>query len=87
MVGFAVLVIVLSPSFEMVVFVDLEDESEPPELIGGNKHWSLHDHASVLKGLSLEAGLGTGKVQVAGRDANRNNPNKNALTEALGCYP
>lgn len=60
----------------MVVFVDLEDESEPPERV---PHWSLlHQHGvgnlPALKSLSLE---------IEGRI----NPNKNALTEALGCYP
>jgi hypothetical protein len=61
----------------MVVFVDLEEESEPPERA---QHWSLHGlHANHvgfgIGGLTLKEGV------------QRDNPNKNAITEALGCYP
>jgi hypothetical protein len=65
----------------MVVFVDLEDESEPPERAA---HWSLLNerggigNISSLRGLSLTDGI---------RADQRDNPNKNAITEALGCYP
>lgn len=65
----------------MVVFVDLEDESEPPERAS---HWTLlNEHGgtgsiSSLKGLKFKDGI---------RGEHRENPNKNAITEALGCYP
>lgn len=64
----------------MVIFVDLEDESEPPESV---PHWSqLQQHGGIgsmlsLIDLSLKDGL----------QHDRGNPNKNAITEALGCYP
>ncbi|TVY55816.1 hypothetical protein LCER1_G005120 [Lachnellula cervina] len=63
----------------MVVFVDLDDESEPPELGG---HWDVR-----------RFGLGNTvsekeKEEVENVDEEkRDNPNRNASTEALGCYP
>jgi hypothetical protein len=68
-------------SVKMVVFVDLEDESEPPERA---PRWSLlNEHGRIgnissLRGLSLDAGM---------RGDLTENPNKNVITEALGCYP
>ena len=62
----------------MVLFVDLEDESEPPEII--NTHWQ-HQH-------SYERDLRTAHVgALDGAGGDRINPNKNVMTEALGCYP
>ena len=60
----------------MVVFVDLEDESEPPEQV----HWSQRSHNTEFGSLGLQkfAGLSFGV---------RENPNRNAVAEALGCYP
>ncbi|TVY14254.1 hypothetical protein LARI1_G007627 [Lachnellula arida] len=63
----------------MVVFVDLDDESEPPE-VGG--HWDVR-----------RFGLGNTvsekeKEEVENvNEEKRDNPNRNASTEALGCYP
>ena len=60
----------------MVFFVDLEDENaEPPEIVV-TPHWILN------RGLRT-ANIGT----LDGEDVRRVNPNKNAITEALGCYP
>lgn len=60
----------------MVVFLDLEDEAEPPE------HWLLNN-AGVLR--TLDLGDPREKVDV---DEERDNPNKQkAVTKALGCYP
>jgi hypothetical protein len=65
----------------MVVFVDLDEESEPPERAS---HWSLlNQHGGFgnlpsFRALSLKEG-----DQIDGRE----NPNKNTITEALGCYP
>lgn len=58
----------------MAVFVDLEDESaEPPEILT-TPQWQPYER--VLRTAD------TGKLDDA-----RVNPNKNATTEALGCYP
>ncbi|KAG0652000.1 hypothetical protein D0Z07_1154 [Hyphodiscus hymeniophilus] len=57
----------------MVLFVDLEDEIEPPEIV--TDHWQN----SHRRGFSA--------VKIAASDDGRVNPNKNATTEALGCYP
>lgn len=67
----------------MVVFVDLEEESEPPER-ALQQHWSLcgHDLHHGAKGF----GIG-GLTLKEGMQDGRANPNKNAITEALGCYP
>ncbi len=68
----------------MVVFIDLDDELEPPELRDLNAvvapHWSQPGYDRVLlKSYAPESALETLSV--------RDNPNRNALTEALGCYP
>lgn len=57
----------------MVLFVDLEDETEPPENV--TNHW--HNLNQSAFGPSNSAALEDRRV----------NPNKNATTEALGCYP
>lgn len=71
----------------MVLFVDLEDETEPPELQGGN-HWSMQENAGGLRVVSLgnQRSFGASIPTTVGGDI-RDNPNKNVLTEALGCYP
>jgi len=67
----------------MVIFVDLEDESEPPQRA---LHWSLRpQHGSNLHG-NGHAGLSIGGLSLEESDG-RANPNKNAIAEALGCYP
>ncbi|RDL37587.1 uncharacterized protein BP5553_05020 [Venustampulla echinocandica] len=63
----------------MVVFVDLDDENEPPEDPRlRSQHWtrtSLNEQ-------------GDGKKDIDPNKAvTRDNPNKSAITEALGCYP
>ncbi len=86
----------------MVVFLDLEDEAEPPELGNGNPaRWMEHHdrgYAGVLRRLDInagsvvESGMGNGNgnrsVGLADEQKERENPNKNLpITEALGCYP
>lgn len=64
----------------MVVFMDLEDENEPPEQV--HNHWLMqqHQNAGLLRGLSL-------RTQSVGDDG-RGNPNKDqAITRMLACYP
>jgi len=68
----------------MVLFVDLEDEVEPPELNGVTPYWSRggFEHGGIGERRSLPVRLKQGD-----RGVERGNPNKNAVTEALGCYP
>jgi len=64
----------------MVVFVDLDNDPEPLELSSGRPevlgHWS---HTSVYNRTKSE-------IISPERLYERENPNKNAVTEALGCY-
>lgn len=67
----------------MVVFLDLEDDVEPP---GQGAHWLQHHeggYAGVMRRLDINA------VESEGREVvERENPNKKKrITEALGCYP
>jgi hypothetical protein len=82
----------------MAVFVDLEDENEPPETQTGNARptWDARDpNAHAHAGLRNRELRGMeGKVVVAreeerkGEDEDaRPNPNRNIITQALGCYP
>lgn len=58
----------------MVLFVELEDEgSEPPEL-----------RTLQERGWSAKDGMGVERLRL-GDD--RENPNRNSMSEALGCYP
>ena len=68
----------------MVLFVDLEEDSEPPEQ-GVAPHWSqLNQHGGrEFTDLQRLGGLSLG----AGKTDERVNPNRNAVAEALGCYP
>lgn len=64
----------------MVVFLDLEDENEPPEQV--RSHWLMqqHENAGLLRSLSLRSQ----NVE----DDGRGNPNKDqAITQMLACYP
>jgi hypothetical protein len=67
----------------MVVFLDLEDDAEPPEQMRTGEHWSMqHGTAGVLRSLSMRRERGVGEAD------ERENPNKEkAITRALGCYP
>lgn len=65
----------------MVVFLDLEDENEPPEQVRNN-HWLMQQHgnADLLRTLSLRS--------QKDEEEDRENPNKEkGITEALACYP
>lgn len=90
----------------MVVFLDLEDESEPPEHYRYHAH---HAHAhlttSAARWSNFEAStksmnpfrrgneVGVASLVLAlargvdGTGEVRENPNRNKMTEALGCYP
>lgn len=71
----------------MVLFVNLEsleDESEPPEK-GVALHWS---QLNQLGGRDFAALQRFGGLNIEGaKTEDRINPNKNAVAEALGCYP
>lgn len=60
----------------MAVFQDLEEDPEPPEILPAQWQHLL------ARGLRT-AHIGTLNDQ----DDERVNPNKNVMTEALGCYP
>lgn len=80
----------------MAVFVDLEEETEPPEGQTGSArtHWEVRDRNAhpALKNRELR-GM-EGKKAMAGKQGEdddgeevRPNPNRNMITQALGCYP
>lgn len=75
----------------MVVFVDLEDDAEPPELKIGLR-WpttsTTHTGTTATTGLEgagdrLEDG---GEVE-GGKEGEIENLNRNGMTEAFGSYP
>lgn len=78
----------------MVLFVDLEDENEPPEQLSCGR-WASRPHDSksdvarrILGLLPIPAAVGLTSIESPGENGGvRENPNKNSLTEALGCYP
>ena len=68
----------------MVLFVDLEDESgnssDPLDNDSMPHHWSHQLH--------IREGLGDLPARPSVQEVvERTNPNKNAMTEAMGCYP
>jgi hypothetical protein len=64
----------------MVVFLDLEDDAEPPERFIG-EHWLIQNN-DMARTLPLRAWNET-----VGNER-RENPNREmAVTKALGCYP
>lgn len=84
---------------KMVVFLDLEDEGEPPEQLGGEMgmgmnrtHWMMQHHGNVGQDLLRGLSLGTTRAGIGARgkemELERDNPNKEkSVTEALACYP
>jgi len=70
----------------MVVFVNLGLESELPEH-GVAPHWSqLNPYGGGPEFTPLQR-LGGLNLEGAKPEEDRINPNKNTVTEALGCYP
>lgn len=68
----------------MVVFVDLDDESEPPEDPRLRGHWDVNRFigaGSVV--VEKEKEKEAKKVD----EEQRENPNRTPFTQALGCYP
>jgi hypothetical protein len=72
----------------MVLFVDLDEEIEPPEIRrpGGmqmtGKAWmqnGIPTRSDIIEGMAAPPGAGGLEERI--------NPNRNALTEAMGCYP
>ena len=71
----------------MVVFVDLDEEVEPPELHGSrmaqaSEIWS--QNGSPTSSDNTQAGAAPRSPEGL---EERANPNRNAVTQALGCYP
>lgn len=74
----------------MVVFVDFEDDSEPPEqMVNELSHLQngINGFQKPVWGGFAEANQGTNALALSLDQDNRVNPNKNVITEALGCYP
>lgn len=71
----------------MVVFVDLEDEAEPPEKMLSSRQWDKLDLNRNPPGGADAFSSRTQGIAGLGEEEGRVNPNKNAVTEALGCYP
>lgn len=69
----------------MVVFVELDDNDEPPER---SLHWMQHHHQDHGVG-RLPMRPSSGKnAQAVDDGEERPNPNREmAVTRALGCYP
>jgi hypothetical protein len=86
-----------SANNKMVVFVDLDNEIEPPESL--TPHWSdprFEDAARIKEKLAYEAGEdgkdgkgGNANVAVKDKDeaTAKRNLNRNAVTEIFACYP
>jgi len=68
----------------MVVFVDLDDDPEPPEL--GSHRNDAPRPWSETKLAYNPTGVQTIKTPTI-KLTERSNPNRNVVTEALGCYP
>lgn len=63
----------------MVVFLDLEDDAEPPEQ---PNQWSMY-HGNGGRNRNFGSG-----GQALGKEVERPNPNREmGFTKALGCYP
>jgi hypothetical protein len=80
----------------MAVFIDLEDESEPPEdQVGSAKPVCAvrdhHPHPAVrnreLRGMEGKVLARKDEEEEQEEDDARPNPNRNVITQALGCYP
>jgi len=72
----------------MVVFVDLDDESEPPEDPRLRSHWDINGHAGVIGRFGVRNGVVVPEKEGKTADeGQRDNPNRTVVTEALGCYP
>ncbi|TGO34851.1 hypothetical protein BHYA_0179g00080 [Botrytis hyacinthi] len=74
----------------MVVFIDFEDDSEPPEQVGNElSHLQngINGFQKPVWGGFGEANKGANALGLTLDQDDRVNPNKNVITEALGCYP
>lgn len=71
----------------MVVFVDLDDESEPPEDPRLKIIWDVNGHAGIVGRFGPGNSVPGKEMKSADEAEKRENPNKTPFTEALGCYP
>lgn len=71
----------------MVVFVDLDDESEPPEDPRLTGLWHINGHAGITGRFGVGNGIVVPEKEKKTDEGQRENPNRTVVTEALGCYP
>lgn len=79
----------------MVVFVDLDDESEPPEDIRLRSHWDINGQNHGISfgrfgigSLSINEASSIAKEETnAGTSKPVEKQEKMLVAEALGCYP
>lgn len=79
----------------MVVFVDLDDESEPPEDIRLRSHWDIngHNHGNSFGNfgighLAINEARSIAKEEVnAATSRTIEKQEKMLVAQALGCYP
>ncbi|KAI0399807.1 hypothetical protein F4802DRAFT_533550 [Xylaria palmicola] len=82
----------------MAIFVDLDEESEPPQTQALRGEWDGERAKLQLQQQLLAVANGTAHAQdnslvpegdgeSAANQTVRENPNRNRMTEALGCYP
>ncbi|KAG4033865.1 hypothetical protein MFRU_004g03630 [Monilinia fructicola] len=74
----------------MVVFLDLEDDVEPSDQLGnGLRHLQngINGFKKPVWGGFGEADIGSIARNLSLKEDGRHNPNKNAITEGMGCYP
>ncbi|KAF2965702.1 hypothetical protein GQX73_g7869 [Xylaria multiplex] len=83
----------------MAIFIDLDEESEPPQTQVIHGEWNgertklqLHQELLAVGSTSAHASRDSSAVNDGGEEpaadkSMRENPNRNRMTEALGCYP
>lgn len=81
----------------MAIFVDLDEESEPPQTPALRGEWDgeraklqLQQQLLAVANPSAHVRDGSavhGDREQAADQGIRENPNRNRMTEALGCYP
>ena len=74
----------------MARFIELDDDETPPDLPGAKPRWhglgageAFTQYGTAISGAPSD---GTGREEAHELPV-RENPNRNSMTEALGCYP
>lgn len=72
----------------MARFVDLDEDGLEPRQHGGKPIWNgLPPHGPDLGETSVHEGKGLRNRTAHESVTDASNPNRNAMTQALGCYP